>query len=431
MRKGVDLPQLVVDSYTQWPTGLALLLHSGYKPSRYTLRAACEADCEDSVKMLINTQECTLGQDELDVASLHHRSAIVELVVQGLVDRRARLKALAMTHFPGEVCHELGIRSNTFLEFHAYRTYQALKASSINVSNVQEEREWSVYDSIGTNLKLADRLWDAGFRDVDEIDDNGETCLMRLRRGVFQHHTPVDLIGKANWLIGKGADINRKESNSSALHFLAHAVGEAIHAVKSTSEFASELSRMSEDCKGLMRRILFDNIRDSCCCPCSLNGCSGLTRLLNGIFPRRYFRGMDELVPRLTAMMETLFDSQGLAPQEGHIDEIAPDILRFITCRSLDITHTCNHKYGGVKPDDIMGIQNEEKLLIQDLDQVSVKFLSKYKELDLSLPDFLTGYWFTHIDEALSSRGTLSEEDLSRILAIGVVLDGYGKIEHC
>jgi hypothetical protein len=43
-----------------------------------------------------------------------------------------------------------------------------------------ERYSWSVFDCIGINLDLADPLWDAGFRDVDEVDDNNETCLTKL-----------------------------------------------------------------------------------------------------------------------------------------------------------------------------------------------------------------------------------------------------------
>jgi hypothetical protein len=93
-----------------------------------------------------------------------------------------------------------------------------------------------------------------------------------------------------------------------------------------------------------------------------------------------------------------------------------------MTSRSLGISHTCHHeRYKEYDPDEISEIQDEEKLLILESDQLFEEFLSKYKELSLGFPDFLARFWWTHMNEILSSRETLSAEEISQILETGVI----------
>jgi hypothetical protein len=421
LKKGLDLQQWV-DSYTHWPNGLALLFQSGYTPTESCLTSACEADCEESVKLVISTQKYYLGPSELEVASNHHNSAVVELVVQALIDRRRRLQVLAETYLPDEVISQLGIRPDNLLSLQAYKVYQLLKTSSIDVDDVKEWYTWSVYDYIGTNLKLADHLWDAGFQDVDEVDDGNKTCLMKL----WWNSPPCSLnvlLEKANWLINKGADIGPKRSGSRALHYLGQTVGKNLHFKESLEDFALEIDQLSERSKDLLLTILVDNTRDGCCCPCSLKGCSGLTTLLNGLFRTWPEKGMGDLVQMLAIMIKSLIGSLGPEIQESLIYQLAPCVLRFITCQSLEISHTCVHGLsGGIDAEEIREIHDEEKLLILELDKLVVEFLSTSNRLGLSFLDFLTDYWSMQMDEALLSRGPPSEEDISQILETGVVL---------
>ncbi|KAF4231174.1 hypothetical protein CNMCM8980_005100 [Aspergillus fumigatiaffinis] len=374
--------------------------------------------------MLIRSTRCYLGRDELQVAARHHRPEIRDLVVQEFLDRRKRLKVVAETFLSDELRHALSITPDTLLAFDAFITYRSLNESLATVNEFHDDYKypWSVYDSTGDNLELSDRLWDAGFRDVDEVHETGETCLTRIGWTALARRF-VGLLRKANWLVSKGADINHKISGSSALHILGHTVGRAIHLAKGTEEFASQLSQMSEDCKRLLRRIIGDHIRDNCCCPYSLSGCSGFTRLLGGLFPTRSEEGMDELVKRLAAMLEILFDPEEFHTRVYITREVVSCVLRFITSRSLGISHTCSHeRYRAYEPDEIAEIQDEEKDLILLSQQLVEKFLAKYNEQFLALPDFLTGFWWTHMNEVLSTCEPASAEEIGRILETGVIL---------
>ncbi|KAL4793922.1 hypothetical protein BDV19DRAFT_206785 [Aspergillus venezuelensis] len=227
LKKGYDM-QAWMDSYAQWPTGLCLLLQAGYDPGWQPFRRACEANCIASLRILINNRNFELGPNELEVASVHYNRDIVQLTIQALVDRRKRLQNLAVACLPSEVLAQLFIRPDCLLNLKAAKAYNLLKLYSIKVDDIERESEWSVYDAVGNNLSVADRLWYAGFQDVDELDDRGETGLMRLKCSDLARLGPGAVLKKACWMISKGADAHRKKSSSPALHFLGSAIGDSI-----------------------------------------------------------------------------------------------------------------------------------------------------------------------------------------------------------
>ncbi|KAL4996587.1 hypothetical protein BDV10DRAFT_108566 [Aspergillus recurvatus] len=421
LEKGVDF-QTWVESYTQWPPGLALLLQYGHTPTETCVVRACEADCEESLQLLISTGGFALRPSTLEVAAKQHNIAISKLVVQALAGRRRQLRVLADSYLPDEVNSRLDIGSDCLLDAQAYDIYQLLKKKLVGIYDLEMDYEWSVYDCIGANLDLADLLWDTGFRNVDRENKNCRTCLM----GLWSTTPPCSLntfLMKAKWFITKGADLNHQKSGSSttALHCLAYDVGGILRSMEGSSHAASELHQLSTESKDLMRRILVDSICDDCCCPCSLDGCSGLTRLLDGffrgLFPNQTERCMKNLLPILETVLKTITPLLEPVSQE----RLAPCVLRFIACQALEVTHTCVHERFGdreICPEEIYEIQ-DEKDLISILGQLLDEFLPP--GTTLLFPDSLTTWW-THVNNAISSHGALSEEEISKIFDAGVVL---------
>ncbi|KAL4780605.1 hypothetical protein BJX76DRAFT_350807 [Aspergillus varians] len=424
LEKGVDF-QTWMESYTQWPPGLALLLQYDHTPTETCVVRACEADCEESLQLLTSTGGFALGRLALEVAAKQHNLAISKIVVQALAGRRRQLRVLADSYFPDEVNSRLDIGSDCLLDAQAYGIYLLLKKELVGIDDLEMQSEWSVYDCIGANLDLADLLWNAGFRNVDRENESCRACLMNL----WVTTPPCSLntfLMKANWFITKGADLAHQKSGSSstALHYLARDVGHILRSMNGVSHAVFELHQLSKESKDLMRRILADSICDDCCCPCSLNGCSGLTRLLNGLFrglfSRRTDRCMKDLLPILEAVLEAIMPLLEPVAQE----RLAPCVLRFIACEAVEVTHTCGHKeYGDreIYPEEIYEIHDEEKDLISQLEQLLDEFLPPGTTL-LS-PDSLATWW-THVNNAISSHGALSEEEISRIFDAGVVLHG-------
>lgn len=420
LRNGINLQQWV-SSYVQWPTGLALILEAGHTPNLDSLISACEVNCVESIKILLNSQKLYIGPSELQTACNHPNPVIMELIVTALADRRRQLQTLVETHFPEEVVSELGISPGTLLSCQAYKAYQLLKASSIDADNNLETTRWSVYDYIGINLKAADLLWDSGFRDVDDTQGNG-SCI----RGLWCNTPPCSLdmfLEKANWLINKGANIFLMEKTCPALHYLGDDVGSLLHSINDFEGCASQIRELSQDSIQLLLTIFMDETHDDCCCPCSLTGCSGLTAFLRGLFPTGYGNDMNELICRLAIVIEALTSSQRLPIQETLIDFIAPCVLRFVTFRRLDISHTCIHdRYRGFDAEEIEEIQDEERLSILELESLLAGFVQTLESDSRSFPDFLTGHWEARMREVESLSSVPSAETALKIREAGVIL---------
>jgi hypothetical protein len=132
---------------------------------------------------------------------------------------------------------------------------------------------------------------------------------------------------------------------------------------------------------------------------------------------------MDELINRLAIFIEALTNSHVLPSQERLIDLISTSVLRFVTCRRLNISHTCIHDYyGGIDAEEIEEIQDEERLLIFELEGLLAEFVQTLESLSLSFPDFLTGYWRARMREVEFISGVPSAEASVEILETGVIL---------
>jgi hypothetical protein len=399
-----------------------LLLQSGHASIDNALAAACEANCEESVRLLINDHKCFIGKEDLELASFHPTPAIVDLIVNAFIDRRKRLQALAVVHLPREVIDQLYIRSDTLLNVHAYEAYTLLSAASVDLENLLEHHTWSVFDCFGVNLELAGRLYEAGFRDVNEVDKDNETCLTKLWRAT-PPCTLEKFLQKAHWLISKGADVHHQGPSGSALHALGNGVGSVLQCNDQEEDNHLEIQSLSDSSKVLLRIILFDNIRDDCECACSLNGCSPLTALLGGLFPiwnRGDTRHFVQILADVLNVVPNEFDAMSLERYKNHL---GAGILRFITFRSLDLTHTCLHNYREIEPEEIKEIHDEEKLLILDLASLLKQFSEEFEGHNLQLPSFITGPWRTHMDSFQSSSRPHSTEEISQILETGVIID--------
>ncbi|EAU32300.1 predicted protein [Aspergillus terreus NIH2624] len=426
LRRGVDFHRWI-ETNTRWGDGLALILESGHAPTEGALIAACEANCEESVKILVNDKRCFIGEKELEIASFHPNPAIVDLIVSELIHRRRRLQALAEAHLPREVQDRLRIEPQSLLNVHAYEVYTLLEAKSVDLGGLLERHRWSVFDYVGINLNLADRLWSAGFRGVDEIDDDNKTCLTKI----WTTTPPCDLevfLQKSCWLISKGADVYYQKHSGSALHDIGNSVGRLLYWMNAEEGSSSKFHSLSEPPKALLRTILFNNTQDDCDCVCSQNGCSPLTALLRGLL---HTRADQETVAKLICLFAellnvVLFHSEPEhEPDEHSKRHLSVCVLRFVTFAILDITHTCSHEWREIESEEIEEIQDEEKLLILDLERLLAHFLEELNVHGLQLSSYITGLWRTNMTSILSTARPHTVKEITQILESGVVFDRH------
>ncbi|PLB43767.1 hypothetical protein P170DRAFT_480726 [Aspergillus steynii IBT 23096] len=433
LKSGADMTE-VMEYYTQWPRGLEILLNSGLAPSHKTLSVALAADYKESIKLLLQTKNLCIGPQWLQTVSCSRDVELLELATQELVSRRKRLRLLAETYLPSTTLSRLRIQPDRLLNSAAADVYRSLKALSIDIGFAESEISWIVYSHIGSNITLADLLWKAGFRDMDERDDNDYTSLMNLSTDHYLSGGPVGLLEKAQWLITRGADPHLTRESLPAVLYMCYDLGLASycnleHLVSASFKFCD----LSDRCLGLVRRILFDPCRDTCSCSYSPNGCSGLSRFMDAFFWNITYRKVDgDVYEQLAVALEDIAGALCSSCPQGIFDAMAPDVIRFITAHALQITHTCVCDRWGACPrsvceklqeDEITELSFVEHDLLQQHEDLFGDFLAKYKKGNEPLPRFITGYWSTKMRQALSFDNASPEEQAMALREIGVVLD--------
>jgi hypothetical protein len=441
LKKGVDMATVLRD-YTYWPRGLAILLQAGHKISPGIINAAWRANDVATFQLLFESRNLHPGCGDIHTIShpRHPNNEIRKIIVKALALRRRQLHDLALTHLPSETVSRLQIKSNSLLGFDSAEAYLLLKKQDLVIDMTEEEHGWLIYEAVGSDVQLADLLWDAGFRDVDDLNDVGETALMRLGNHDFQNPEeplPLGILEMAEWLISKGANINHMKSDSPALHYLGYSVGSDTQLVSPWIK-SDQFSQVSKSCKILMLKIFLNSAQDTCCCFCSpVGGCSALTRYLDGLFPVRstISHPFEKQFSALVRMLQYFTIWLNPSYRQFFEDTVASQILRFLTFRILDITHTCAHNrhsagqsslmLESIDPEEVREIYEEEDLLIQELEYLASELLSEWKASKISFVEFLSKNWARHMDEVLPAKASLSDEELSRIRNIGVVLNNY------
>lgn len=419
LRDGAELSG-VLDYYVQWPVGLALLLNSGLVPSSRTLAAAFAANCEESIKLLIKTKSLCIDCNWLQIVSCSNDRQILELAAEELASRREWLQLLAETHLPSQKLSHLRIQPDCLLDSTAADASRLLKAASIDIGFPEHTTSWLVYRQTACNSTLAELLWEVGFRDTNGRDHNGFTCLMGLKDKYDYIDGPVALLKKAQWLISRGADPHQSRNGCPATFYICYDLGLGSYAFTQSENFTMELRQLNGQCLDLMRSLLFDPYRDVCNCPCSLYGCSGISRFLDGFLANIYDHEESGIIDHLATALEAIASALSPSCLGSHYNLIAPDVLSFITARALHITHTCtcHAQYDSLPDDELAELLYIEARLHRMQEQLVEEFLLEYNNRDEALPLFIRGYWSERIGQVLSP----GEEEAQKLREIGVIL---------
>ncbi|KNG90108.1 hypothetical protein ANOM_002095, partial [Aspergillus nomiae NRRL 13137] len=420
VHQGVDMKDWIL-WYTDWPEGLLILLQAGYKAHENVIYGALDFDCEASVRILLETGNIHVGPLQLWAAASNPNPRIGDLVIQALVDRRKHLQFLAETHLSVDELSEWLLRPDALIDFQAFYIAGALQKKGINISGVWEPHPWSVYCVSGYDISIADRLWNAGFRDVEPPSFFHRNLLTMGCWNNTDHFRSI--LEEARWLIRKGAEPYRLCEGTPALHFVAFAVGNTLPRFRNEG-WVEHLTQLPIELKGLLRQILLDNTCDACCCACSTGGCRGLSIVLRGLLGSfshfttttylRYGRQIAAIVTWLAGTFETV---------PRYFGRLAEDTLRSLTFNCIGITHTCSHPWDCTNiSSEISEIHHEERYLLEDFESLMHEILRAYKGYTTEFPEFLTGYWLRRMEEYHSCRVTPSEEEIKSLRECGVVL---------
>lgn len=485
----------------EWPCGIDILLEAGADVNRVDsdglppIVYACQRSLIDAVWRL-GKAECALYppdmpwffqwhsvlqaamREEVTVYPQHlnitavARQNVVDCVIDMIADRRRRLQVIATAFLPSEAADRLQMSEGSVLDEFAASTVSALRDRKILVPDalLPGSRRTTVYHIPCLTIRTADRLWKAGFRDVDGFDHRGRTPLM-IRRYFNQINlsTELELIA---WFQSKGADLHgaqrnriRREgpksdndlcalgskSSTTAVHWIAKNTGQTIKDFLwecinlrlsyvgpswTLKDLAKErrnqlrqsfyqLMSISDVAKRVLVQILTDPIQDDCRCACSTGGCQPLITIL------KIFRQDTSPVGR---MMKTQISMVLADLIESSSSSSSPfsALVRCLTFEELELTHTCcTHFLDQILPrdsnsnsndsnddDDVHEIHDEEQYLLAQLEDLLLEFEVAKRDLGGSTAAFLKGPWRARMDEVLHESA--GEWDPARLWSVGV-----------
>lgn len=429
------------------PESLQFLLHEAIVCRQY-----------ESAAIVMNIEKCYISNFHILRAAKLYSPALFKMLATNLAVQRRSLRNQASRSLSPSAFRDLGLSDlEELLDSKAFEVETALgysfngkRLSSAEIPSDYDASS-SVYHLIGSNLDAANILYSQGFTNVNQLDVNGLTPLSKL--DVVDASWDLDkFLEMCEWLLDKGASLHSPSLPPPWLltpgHNVAYGAGEWLrqefHCTwydrRSECSDKSEIW-ISEVCQAwftqcvnhwsLLQEVFKDTQHhDGCFCACASDGCLPLNVFLKTALDRYWYpsRSLFNSIPGYI-VAGILDDQHPSAPSTSQLlhDRVTPAAIRICTFETLGLRHTCRRHYGyspefgGVKVDDIAEVQEEERFLIDQLEQLVSEFELKYKELCVSLPEFLRGYWAERMEEVLTE--VFDEDEAHAMEEAGVVLD--------
>ncbi|KAL9037929.1 MAG: hypothetical protein Q9180_003441, partial [Flavoplaca navasiana] len=286
-----------------------------------------------------------------------------------------------------------------------------------------------VYHCPRLTVKVANVLWEAGFRAIDLLDDHDRTPLMMLgyRDPLNQDYNMRDVTEYAFWLYQKGASLYRpcrvmhqpdsedvgdtvSRSEHRVVHFLAAVFKRSFEYpyIKRLQKAETDIDDLSLESRQISQKVLQDDSSDNCLCACSRHGCIPATCFL------KCTRSIPVPRERKRAAWRRFRWILKNVPLKDFPVPISREIIRLGTFERLGLRHTCcNNEFGifeTVEPAEADEIRDEDRDGIQLLESLLPEFEEKLGDEDIK--SFIEGYWSTRMEEVLAAR---DEESVDRV----------------
>lgn len=397
---------------SQWPAGLSILLSAGAaemidETCGNDLFLACTAvdlalyfSCAEAVALLFDAGCVWDGFNDaipLDGPPL----ACIRTVACRLAERRTRLMCLAEATLTEPQLSTIR-RGRGVLDSNAAAVVRIVIAAGVDVPPALAVPDSYVTIYLSGNLDISHFpiFFDFGFHDIDLTIDKGYVPIQVASLGVYARS------GEGTFDIGlltpglferleNRRFLDPAPPNTLPLGTHPSATGWHILAFRLTSEVRGRAlgkfwgQRPEEPVRAAYLRLFSCLAADSCKCACSSAGCLPLT------------------VGLKTAAKDGLPDEDWLL--RAAQDDMAGELLRFLTFEALEMTHTCcigTEKYitdcrscsqrvyileefkGSIEE-----IHEDEEELHRRLEELLSEFNSRFAEARKSLRDFVWGYW--------------------------------------
>ena len=441
-----------------WPDGVARLLEAGADINAMDIYAltpmlyACSSRCLKTVHQLLvvgSALRSHLDQGhsrsvrlviEFALTEAAYRIDIIEALIEALSSRRRQLLELATSILPAERILELSIVKDQTLDERTSDVYDAVVGinPAVPIAFYSHSRELgTVFHMKLLNSEVADRLFNAGFQDIEGYNAQGLTPLMALGFIVFWHNESQSPL--LSWFVCKGANVltAQRDQDWRTLHFVAAQFG-CFSARQWLSYPKGLSSKYMNRCIGEISYAikysgglpLVLRTHDGCFCACSSSGCTMTISMLKAYvsFARdqkmgNVFKG----TPRFRFQIVDLWMS--LIPKELTLTaEVVDEILRLVLFEELNLTHTCcrfNSRMFQAFQDSTDAydgplIQEEEADMIRELEDLLKLAQSCWRDSSEPLSEFIKLFVAENIDGNLKFW---DEEYAREVEDLGVKLE--------
>ncbi|RDW86106.1 ankyrin repeat domain-containing protein [Aspergillus mulundensis] len=342
-----------------------------------------------------------------------------------------RLSELVKTHLPPHIQASLGIQEGQWLDRKAAEAYAELNSCGVQMDeNLRYTDNCSVFHNNDLTVSQMQRLYEAGFRDMDSRDDQGYTPVM-LTVSPFDF-SPYDSIcrnvGGAQWLVDKGASLDneRPDDRLPARHIIAlnlaarlagrlrapllNGFDEPLETIQDILSLPTPASILH--CADIPH-VAIDDKQVGPPCFCLRSGSCPLHLGLRYIIHVHYHEPPDDEENNPWEWAQTAFEMLLDAPQIA--PTISNQIIRLITFTDIQLTHTCygferdsGYKLVEVQPfdqDDAAEIHEEENAFIEELEGFVPQLQREFEAMQIPLWGFIQTHWCARMREHLLEQG--------------------------
>lgn len=336
-----------------WPMALTALIEIGVDVNvqdhshRRPIHLATALGELQAVKILLD-EDCAIWTDENSLSLLQealqgsregNRRPIADLIITAYIDRYARFFSLALSVLPQSSSILAELVPGTFNESLVPQIQQELERHCCSIPPALELNSdfSSVYETADLHacnrltVQMAETLWNAGFRHIGEYFDRGTTPLLES-----WYNADFEMIA---WLVSKGASpfSRHKQTQGSGLHLYAHRLGYP------GAYFKHDISAVYCD-QAIVSQLESDlgSRRDSCCCLCSVGGCSPVGIFLKSNYALLEWRNSDSRssVHQVYLNQLRLF-WKNLPPARDEEQFSMEAVLRFLVFENMKLKHQC------------------------------------------------------------------------------------------
>lgn len=372
--------------------------------------------------------------------------SLAKSVIEGVANRRKRLRRFAMDTLPVEKLHGFDTQRDQVVDTSAkYLIYQLGKAGVVVPPSLYVHSDaapiFAYVAGFWFDIEIADLLWEKGFRDLHwqlplattagheltfALDVLFSTCWNKsLDRKYLNNQLSL-----AEWLIDHGVFSHRDGYDTEQRrlldlaarlgHFLLYLLRYEIKQVDMTTQI-DVFATMRPMAITFLQRLFRARLRECCQCHCSSSGCNSFSKI---------YRNLNLVSARATrrriAHDVTKSLSKVLSSDMSQHARLARDLIRAVAFSDLCMTHTCwmlgqDDEKIYMDQDEIEEFHAEDSEVIARFERFVTLLVDSYETSDSTFLRWYEESYTEHIDlfDAEESR---SQIDVEAMRELGVVL---------